>query len=63
MGEIVRDAGEAFIGKPISGPFLAALESAIDTNLQRALKRGAIRSYDFADVIYSRSAGSRRSDD
>lgn len=48
MGEIVRDAGEAFIGKPISGPFLAALESAIDTNLQRALKRGAIRSYDFA---------------
>ena len=48
MGEIVRDAGEAFIGKPISGPFLAALESAIDTNLQRALKRGAIKSYDFA---------------
>ena len=48
MGEIIRDAGEAFIGKPISGPFLAALESAIDTNLQRALKRGAIKSYDFA---------------
>jgi len=48
MGEIVRDAGEAFIGKPISGPFLAALEGAIDTNLQRALKRGAIKSYDFA---------------
>lgn len=48
MAEIVRDAGEAFIGKPISGPFLAALESSIDTNLQRALRRGAIRSYDFA---------------
>jgi hypothetical protein len=48
MAEVVRDAGEAFIGKPISGPFLAALESAIDTNLQRALKRGAVRSYDFA---------------
>ena len=48
MGEIIRDAGEAFIGKPISGPFLAALESAIDTNMQRALRRGAIRSYDFA---------------
>ena len=48
MAEVVREAGEAFIGKPISGPFLAALESAIDTNLQRALRRGAIRSYDFA---------------
>jgi len=48
MGEVIRDAGEAFIGKPISGPFLAALESAIDSNLQRALRRGAIRSYDFA---------------
>jgi len=48
MAEIVREAGEAFIGKPISGPFLAALESSIDTNLQRALRRGAIRSYDFA---------------
>ncbi len=48
MAEVVRNAGEAFIGKPISGPFLAALESAIDTNLQRALKRGAVRSYDFA---------------
>ena len=48
MAEVVREAGEAFIGKPISGPFLAALESAIDTNLQRALRRGAIRAYDFA---------------
>lgn len=48
MAEVIRDAGESFIGKPISGPFLAALESAIDTDLQRALKRGAIRSYDFA---------------
>ena len=48
MAEVVRDAGEAFIGKPISGPFLAALESAIDTNLQKAVRRGAIRAFDFA---------------
>lgn len=48
MAEVVRDSGEAFIGKPISGPFLAALESAIDTNLQKAVRRGAIRAFDFA---------------
>ena len=50
MAEVVRDAGEAFIGKPISGPFLAALESSIDTDLQKALRRGAINGYDFSVV-------------
>ena len=48
MAEVVRLAGEAFIGKPISGPFLAALESSIDTSLQRAVASGAVQSYDFA---------------
>ena len=48
MAEVVRLAGEAFIGKPISGPFLAALDSSIDTSLQRAIASGAVRSYDFS---------------
>ena len=46
--DAVRDAGEAFIGKPISTPYVNAMEAQIESTLSNIARAGAIRSYDFA---------------
>lgn len=46
--DAVRDSGEAFIGKPISTPYVNAMESQIESTLSNIARAGAIRSYDFA---------------
>lgn len=46
--DAVREAGEAFIGKPISTPYVNAMESQIESTLQSIARSGAIRSYDFS---------------
>lgn len=46
--DAIREAGEAFIGKPISTPYVNAMESQIESTLQTIARSGAIRSYDFA---------------
>jgi hypothetical protein len=47
VADVVREKGEPFIGKPISGPFLSALETQIEASLTRIRKTGALRDYDF----------------
>ena len=46
--DAVRDAGEAFIGKPISTPYVNAMDAQIESTLSNIARVGAIRSYDFA---------------
>lgn len=46
--DAIRDAGESFIGKPISTPYVNAMEAMIESTLQTIARAGAIRSYDFA---------------
>lgn len=45
--DAVRDSGEAFIGKPISTPYVNAMEAQIESTLSNIARAGAIRSYDF----------------
>jgi len=46
--DVVRDRGEPYIGKPISGPFLSALEQDIESTLTRIRKTGALNGFDFS---------------
>jgi len=50
VADVVRQRGEPFIGSPISGPFLSALETEIESSLIRIQKTGALRQFDFSIV-------------
>ena len=49
--DAVRDAAEPFLGEGLTGALQSALDTAIDRSLQRLVKTGVIKRYEFQTII------------